>query len=147
MARLVARLHRKEKQWHDANDRLDGAESDARREHPVPPTKQRLAALRAHKAACRKVERRFNVPALKAAEKAARRALEAKEDAIAERPAHSMVGFAVKLAKWVRYDGSSPMLGATLDDAPGPNRPVIMAYRDAARLAGLPEDMYAEGES
>lgn len=136
-------ITRGEMEWHHEAERRTWGD------HPQVAQRQkaRSAALKAHNAACRKVDRRFNVPAIRAAAKAAQRAEDEVERAIAERPAQTIVGIAVKLAYWVRRDGGSPMLGATLDDAPRESRAAIMAYRDAARLAGLPEDMYAEGRS
>ena len=82
------------------------------------------------------------MPVLAAAYEATEMARAAAEAAIVERPANSMVGVAVKLALWVRFDGMAPELGATLDDAD--EQAGISAYRDAARLAGIPEDLYAE---
>jgi hypothetical protein len=70
-------------------------------------------------------------------------AYQAAEDAIVDKPANSFTGIAVKLALWVHIDGEPPGLEQTLDDAE--HQMAIAAWRDAIRLAGLPEGLGTRG--
>ena len=66
-------------------------------------------------------------------------AYQAAEAAIIEKPANGLAGVAVKLALWVHNDGEPIGIDETMDDAHCPE--MVSAWRDAVRLAGLPEGL------
>jgi hypothetical protein len=64
-------------------------------------------------------------------------------DVIVEKPATSLVGIAVKLACALRFT-NMPALDTDLDDFQ--NVELVAIYRDAVRLAGLPEGLWSGGQ-
>ena len=66
-------------------------------------------------------------------------AYQAAEAAIIEKPANGLAGVAVKLALWVHNDGEPIGIDETMGDAHCPE--MVSAWRDAIRLAGLPEGL------
>jgi hypothetical protein len=112
-----------------ASNAIDRAEAAAKREYPKRPSRAVVA----------EIGHRHNLPALRAAKEAAWAAMHAAEEAIINKPANSIAGIAVKLAVWVHLDGEPPGLDETMDDAEYPT--AVAVWRDALRLAGLPEGL------
>lgn len=85
---------------------------------------------------CDRIDEAFGIPALMETAEAEEEASLALDDEITERPANSWVGVAVKLAL-ARYAG---LLAGDHDD----DDAAVSAWRNATRLAGLPENMGEE---